>query len=153
MKKTFQAWQQIFETKKLDTTKDLHFITALEIKAITHVEPRIMAKMDSTSDLPPVFRKNGYFLLPVSNGKYAIVRGRGFHKLEPRSDVEKYLSQIKFPLTTASRGQSEMQYLDYSFNTGAIEYLIDCGPLYQSIRGERIQQEVLVQGKFDQAGG
>jgi hypothetical protein len=34
--------------------------------------------MDSTADLPPIFKKHGYFLLPVINGRYAIVRGNGF---------------------------------------------------------------------------
>ncbi len=135
MSKTFELWDKIFAAKKFDPKLDLHFITADEIKAIAGAEPRIMAKMDSSADLPPVFKQSGYFLLPVKNGRYAIVRGNGFHQLEATNEIQKHVSRIKFPLTTAGRGSSEMQYLDYSFNSGALESVLGKKPLYQSIRG------------------
>lgn len=137
MTKTFELWEKVFTAKQFDVSQDLHFITADEIKALANAEPRIMAKMDSSADLPPIFKKNGYFLLPVKNGRYAIVRGNGFHQLEALSkgDVSNHISRIKFPLTTAGRGSSEMQYLDYSFNSGALESILGKQPLYQSIRG------------------
>jgi len=135
MNKTFELWDKIFTTKQFDPKLDLHFITADEIKAISNAEPRILAKMDSSADLPPIFKKHGYFLLPVKNGRYAIVRGNGFHQLEATSVVQNHVSRIKFPLTTAGRGSSEMQYLDYSFNSGALESVLGKQPLYQSIRG------------------
>lgn len=141
MSKTFELWEQIFSTKQFDTSLDLHHITATEIKAITGAEARIMAKMDSTSDLPPIFKKYGYFLLPIKNGHYAIVRGNGFHQLEPVTDAETHVSRIKFHLTTAGRGSSEMQYLDYSFNSGALEKIIGKNPLYQSIRGREYSKQ------------
>jgi hypothetical protein len=100
-----------------------------------------MAKMDSSADLPPIFKKHGYFLLPVKNGRYAIVRGDGFHQLEGTSDITNHISRIKFPLTTAGRGSSEMQYLDYSFNSGALEAVLGKQPLYQSIRGREYSKE------------
>lgn len=136
MKNKFELWRKIFEIKKYSLRENLHFVTANEIKQITGQEPRIMAKMDYSIDLPPIFRENGYFLLPVENGKYAIVRGKGFHNLEPVSSKSKIISsKIKFGLTTASRGSSEMQFIDYSFNAGAIEQILNIGSLYQSIRG------------------
>lgn len=140
MNKTFQLWEKIFEDKKFDLEQDLHFITADDIKCITKAEPRIMAKMDNSSDLPDVFKRNGYFLLPVKNGRYAIVRGNGFHILEQRGEVESHTSRIKFHLATAGRGLSEMQYLDYSFNSGALEKIIGIEPLYQSIRGREFSK-------------
>ncbi len=141
MSKTFDLWEKIFETKALDVKQDLHFITADEIKALSGAEPRIMAKMDSTTDLPPIFKKHGYFLLPVKNGRYAIVRGNGFHQLEEVGKEIQHVSRIKFPLTTAGRGYSEMQYLDYSFNSGALEKVIGKNPLYQSIRGREYSKD------------
>lgn len=132
MKTTFEAWEKIFQTKQFDTTADLHFITADEIKAITGQEARIMAKVDFSKDLPEVFKRNGYFLLPVKNGNYAIVRGEGFHLLEGKVALQEYESKIDFPLTTAGRGQSEMQYLDHSYNTGVLEQVVGVGPLYQN---------------------
>jgi len=140
MNKTFSLWEKIFAEKKLDLSEDLHFITADEIKLISHAEPRIMAKMDSSADLPDVFKRNGYFLLPVKNGRYAIVRGSGFHKLEEKGEIDSHTSRIKFQLTTAGRGSSEMQYLDYSFNSGALEKIIGIEPLYQSIRGREFSK-------------
>jgi len=141
MSKTFKLWEKVFAAKQFDVGQDLHFVTADEIKAITGTEPRIMAKMDSSADLPPIFKKNGYFLLPVKNGRYAIVRGNGFHHLEEVGNVSNHISRIKFPLTTAGRGLSEMQYLDYSFNSGALENVLGKQPLYQSIRGREYSKE------------
>jgi Domain of unknown function (DUF6997)/Domain of unknown function (DUF6996) len=135
MTNTSRLWEQIFAAKQFDLREPLHFITADELKAITRAEPRILAKMDSSAALPPVFKRNGYFLLPVKNGKYAIVRGEGFHRLEPGAAPAEHASRIRFHLTTAGRGSSEMQYLDYSFNAGALESAVGISPLYQSIRG------------------
>src|SRR6266496_3329515 len=141
MSSSFQHWERIFAVKRFDVSQDLHFLTANEMKAITGAEPRILAKMDSTASLPPVFKSNGYFLLPVKNGEYAIVRGQGFHRLEAAVLPVDHVSRIKFHLTTAGRGSSEMQYLDYSFNAGAIEAVVGIAPLYQSIRGREYSRE------------
>jgi hypothetical protein len=141
MNSSFQHWDKIFAAKNFDVSQDLHFITADEIKAITAAEPRILAKMDSSSALPPVFKRNGYFLLPVKNGEYAIVRGEGFHRLEATVAPIDHTSRIKFHLTTAGRGKSEMQYLDYSFNAGALEAAVGISPLYQSIRGREYSRQ------------
>ncbi len=141
MAKTSDLWEKIFTVKNFDLTKDLHFISADEIKAIANHEPRIMAKVDSSADLPDVFKRNGYFLLPVKNGEYAIVRGNGFHLLEQKGTQIDHKSRIKFNLTTAGRGSSEMQYLDYSFNSGALENILGISPLYQSIRGREYSKQ------------
>jgi hypothetical protein len=130
-----QAWERIFEAKNFDLFADVHYISATEIKEITGEEPRLMAKADSSKDVPAVMRDNGYFLLPVNNGKYAIVRGKGFHELEDISSPIEFSSRIKFNLSTAMRNTSEMQYLDYCFASGLIEEVIDRGVLYSSIRG------------------
>ena len=102
MRDTFAAWEHLFQEKAFDTTQDLHLITANEIKAITKREPRIMAKIDCLGDLPDVFKRNGYFLLPVKNGNYAIVRGQGFHVLEEQKSVAQYESKIEFPKRSAT---------------------------------------------------
>ncbi len=135
MKQIYPLWEKIFIAKALDVTQDLHFITADEIKEIAHHEPRNMAKVDSLADLPPIFKKYGYFLLPVTKGKYAIVRGNGFHVLEKIVKAQKHISRIPFPLLTAARGLGEMQYVDYSVNSGGLEDVVGEKSLYPSIRG------------------
>lgn len=129
------AWEDVFQAKQFDTSLDTHSITASDIKTITGEEPRLMAKMDSSNDVPPIFKRYGYFLLPVSRKEYVIVRGKGFHNLESLNPVKNFESRVKFNLTTAQRGKSEMQYLDYSHIAGVIEDVIDRGTLYSSIRG------------------
>lgn len=135
-RETFALWEKIFEVKAFDVAKDLHFVTPNEIKAITNKEPRLIAKMDNTSDVPPIFKQHGYFLLSVGNKGYAIVRGNGFKQLEAmEAEPEEFTSRIKFNLTTSARGKSEMQYLDYCANAGLIEHVVGDGTLYPSIRG------------------
>ena len=132
----FEAWEKLFATLDIDTSKDQHIITAAQIKEITGREPRLMAKMDASSDVPPVMKRYGYFLLPVSRSDYTIVRGNGFHDLEVGGDgVKEFISQIKFNLTTNGRNTSEMQYLDYCSNAGLIEEVVGRGKLYPMIRG------------------
>ncbi|HEX5429557.1 MAG TPA: hypothetical protein VFX17_00570 [Patescibacteria group bacterium] len=130
-----ELWSKVFEIKKFDLNKDIHFITAKEIKQITGQEPRNMAKMDSTADLPSIFKNNGYFLLPIENGRYEIIRGEGYHKLEKNKKTGEYDADIKFSITTAARGASEMEYLDYSIYTGVLEKILGLGSMYPSIRG------------------
>ncbi len=131
-----EAWDKIFAEKGFDLSKDLHYVTATEIKSITGGgEARLLTKFDFSKDVPAILKNNGYFLLPVKNGTYAIVRGAGFQKLAGSVDVVEYKSNIDFPLTTAGRGQSEMQFLDNAYNTGVLEQILGEGSLYQSIRG------------------
>lgn len=130
-----EAWERIFQEKEYDLATDIHFISAQEIKNITGEEPRLMAKADSRKDLPAIMRDNGYFLLPVANGNYAIVRGEGFHNIETLSEPMQFKSRIKFNLSTAMRNTSEMQYLDYCFASGLMEEVVNRGVLYSSIRG------------------
>lgn len=132
----FVAWEKLFEELAIDTSKDLHIISASQIKQTTGREPRLMAKMDASRDVPPVMARNGYFLLPVSRSEYAIVRGNGFHELESQAELSKeFTSRIRFALTTNDRNSSEMQYLDYCSNAGLIESVIGRGKLYPMIRG------------------
>lgn len=135
MNKIETAWEQIFAAKKFDITSNVHYITANEMKAISGHEPRLLAKMDSSKDVPAIMKRHGYFLLPVSNGVYAIVRGDGFHNLEYTNQVQNFESKIKFNLSTMNRNTSEMQYLDYSAMSGLIEHVVNRGTLYPSIRG------------------
>ncbi len=132
----FVAWEKLFVDLNIDTSKELHIVSTKQIKQITKREPRLMAKMDSSKDVPPVMARHGYFLLPISRSEYAIVRGKGFHELEKRSQAAKeFVSRIRFNLVTNGRNTSEMQYLDYCANAGLIEEVVGKGKLYPMIRG------------------
>ena len=58
-----------------------------------------MAKIDRIESLPRVFRENNLFLLPVSRKEYAIVRGEGYHKLEPITDTKPITHSTQLPIS------------------------------------------------------
>jgi hypothetical protein len=81
-----EKWNIIFNQLQLDPTNPLSFVTAKQIKSISTEEPRLMAKMDTFDSLPKIFQDNSLFLVPVSRCGYAIVKGKGYHRLEPFSE-------------------------------------------------------------------
>ncbi len=102
------------------------------------MEPRLMAKFDTREDLPPIFRENGMFLLPVSNGEYVIIEGEGFHNLETcDKSIENFTCELPFDLKSSEYGSSEMQYVDYAFNSGLISHFTGIETLYPTIRGRK----------------
>ena len=126
-----EKWTRVVEELGLDLTKPINRVTARQIKRITGEEARIMAKMDARSDLPQVFRSQGVFVLPISNGEYIIVRGDGYHDLEaPESISRKFQSTMPFDLVTSRVGRSEMQYVDLAYNAGLIEHFANVDSLY-----------------------
>jgi hypothetical protein len=108
------AWEKLI-AERVDTRRDLAVVTKADIESVTGNELRLMAKMDSSADVPAALRRHGYFLLPIKNGEYLLVRGNGFHTLESLPEPPTvYRPHLDFDLMTLSVGDSEMQHLDYS---------------------------------------
>lgn len=68
-----EAWNKLFE--KYDILNKIqndgaYFITANQIKEFK--EPRLMAKWDSSENLPSIFKKNKINILPVSRSEYVL---------------------------------------------------------------------------------
>ncbi len=133
-----ELWEEIIKKKSFDLDREFNFITANEIKAITGAEPRILAKFDSSDELPPSFKEYGIFILPVKNKQYVLIKGKGYHNLEKMDEKPKiFKSRLPFELISSSIGVSEMQHIDYAFNSGLIENFANCGNLYLTIRGRK----------------
>lgn len=71
--KVNEAWKKLFE--KYDILNNIqndgvYFITAKQIKEFK--EPRLMAKWDSSENLPSIFKKNKINILPVSRSEYVL---------------------------------------------------------------------------------
>jgi len=143
-----KAWDKIFSDyfSDHDFDKEAALLTADMIKDATRGfketgerEVRILAKIDSREDLPDVFKKRGLFILPVKNGEYTIIKGEGFHDIQsPKSTPEAFKSRLTYELKSAAIGESEMQRLDYAFNTGLVHYFADVeGDLRLQIRGRK----------------
>ncbi|MDO8544748.1 MAG: AAA-associated domain-containing protein [Opitutaceae bacterium] len=131
------AWEKIIR-ERVDTTRDLATITKADIESATGNELRLMAKVDSSAELPDALRRHGYFILPVKNGEYLLVRGDGFHVLEALPEPPTiFRPELDFELTTLSIGNSESQHLDYSYHVGLIEHFAGVAGLRQTIRGRK----------------
>ncbi|MGO9001030.1 MAG: type II restriction enzyme [Limisphaerales bacterium] len=132
-----EAWEKLVRDK-VDTAKDLVSLTKKDIEATTGNELRLMAKVDFSVDLPEALRRHGYFILPVKNGEYVLVRGNGYHVLEKLPEPPTvFRPQLDFELETLGVGDSEAQHLDYSFNVGLIERFAGAPGLRQTIRNRK----------------
>lgn len=131
------GWEKLVR-ERVDTTKDLVIVTKADVESVTGNELRLMAKIDSSDALPEALRRHGYFILPVKNGEYVLVRGNGFHKIEGLSEpITVFRPKLDFELATLNVGNSESQHLDYCFNVGLIEKFADVTGLRQTIRGRK----------------
>ena len=132
-----EAWEKLV-LEKVDTTADLVTLTKKDIESVTGNELRLMAKVDFSADLPIALKKHGYFILPVKNGEYVLVRGDGYHTLEQLQEPPTiFRPRLDFELETLAVGDSESQHLDYSFNVGLIEKFAGTLGLRQTIRGRK----------------
>jgi len=131
------AWRKLV-AERVDTTRDLVVITKRDIEETTGNELRLMAKMDSLADVPAALKEHGYFILPIKNGEYALVRESGYHQLESLpAPPSVFRPSLDFELLTLGVGDAEMQHLDYCFNTGLFEHFGATTGLRQTIRGRK----------------
>jgi len=131
------AWERLV-AERVDTRRDLVVVSKADIESVTGNELRLMAKMDSLADVPAALRRHGYFILPIKNGEYVLVRGNGFHKLENLPEPPTvFRPQLDFDLMTLGVGDSEMQHLDYCYQIGLFEKFAGVAGLRQTIRGRK----------------
>lgn len=132
-----QAWKKLV-AERVNTSRDLVPLTKEDIESTTGNELRLMAKMDSSADVPKALREHGYFLLPTKNGEYLLVRGKGFHQLELLPEPPTvFRPTLDFELLTLGVGDAEMQHLDYCYNVGLFEHFAKVKGLRQTIRGKK----------------
>lgn len=131
------AWEKLV-TERVNTALDVVVLTKHDIESTTGNELRLMTKLDSSAVLPKALRRHGYFVLPIKNGEYVLVRGNGYHALEklPQPPTV-FKPKLDFELKTLDVGDSESQHLDYSYNVGLIERFAGLAGLRQTIRGRK----------------
>jgi hypothetical protein len=131
------AWEKLVQ-ERVDTKADLVTLTKGDIESVTGNELRLMAKVDYSSELPKALQRHGYFILPVRNGDYVLVRGNGYHVLEKLPEPPTiFRPQLDFELESLGIGDSESQHLDYSYNVGLLERFANTTGLRQTIRGRK----------------
>jgi hypothetical protein len=95
-----------------------------------------MAKMDRIESLPRVFRDNNLFLLPVSRKEYAIVKGEGYHKLEPITETKPITHSTQLHISKSfMKAESEGVLLEYANSCGLLEKVTGTQNLIQTFRG------------------
>ena len=129
-------WVKIISELGIDTSHSVSYVTAGEVNRISEKEARNMAYMDELAKVPAIFSSNSLFLLPVSNGRYAIVRGQGYHELEESRVVEEEY-RPSYPPDTAllEPSKSEGSAIAYALNTGLVSHLTGVSPVFLGAPG------------------
>lgn len=141
-------WKKIFEDFGLenhDFDRGPYYLSAKQIKESTHGftktgerEVRILCKQDTREKRPQVFKERGLFILPVKNGKYAILKGEGYFDIPAISGEAKYYeSKLEHSLDTSKIGDSEMQHLDFAYATSLLRTFLNDESLVLTIRGRK----------------
>ncbi|MCD6417354.1 hypothetical protein J7M00_01055, partial [bacterium] len=143
-----EPWERIFEMYSIDShnfSKEPFILTAEQIKTATadyvttaNREVRILVKQDTRESRPRIFREKGLFILPIKNGKYAIIKGEGYVDIpEIKTKVKEYKSSLKFNLDTSLVGNSEMQHIDFAYASSLIRSFMKDDSLVLTIRGRK----------------
>jgi len=143
-----KSWERIFkecDLEKYNFDEEPFLITASQIKEACQdfkktgeKEVRILCKQDTRESRPEIFKKWGLFLLPIKNGKYAIIKGEGYIDIPKiEKTTEFYASKLDFTLDTPKIGDSEMQHLDFAYASSLIRSFLDDESLVLTIRGRK----------------
>ena len=131
-----EKWSDIISELNMDLSKPVNYITAKQIKQVTNEDARLMAKIDRTENLPKAFLENNVFLLPTSRKDYAIVRGRGYHHLEPITTFDTIDYTVRLPLPTSSwKTESEAVLLEHANSCGLLREVTGIPDLTKTIIG------------------
>jgi len=129
-------WEDVVAELGLDLSQPLNYVSASDVKRISHEEPRLMASMDSKERLPAIFLQRGLFVLPVSSNRYAIVRGKGYEELDDVGEPRKFESRLPFDLTALAYGTGETGRILHAFHAGVLNDFSAVPEMYQVVGGK-----------------
>jgi len=136
---TDEAWSRIWYSIPVTLKNGMsQIITAKQIKEHgNHIEPRIACHFDTSKKLPKVMVKTHTFPLPVKNGQYIIVKGKGFHKLEEINDKPKDFVSLMGMSINSLGGSGESKFLAYADNSGLISHFLNRGEIFKWDEGRQ----------------
>lgn len=88
-----EAWNKLFEKYDIFSkiqSEGAFFITANQIREFK--EPRLMAKWDSSENLPSIFKKHKVNILPISRNKYVL---SDFKLYEPIPELGEHITEMQ----------------------------------------------------------
>src|SRR5579871_5776096 len=136
-----ERWTAVAQEIGVDFDKPINFLSADDIKQATRrlgaqEEPRIMASMDWKGALPDVFKRHEVFMVPLSRGEYAIVRGDGFESLEPPAQSVDFHGHSPLDLETLRYARGESRYLLHALHSGVFAHFTGVDQLYPTVMGK-----------------
>ena len=130
-------WDEIFRVLGFDCTKQMYSVTAKQIKAIAKEEPRLMASIDSADKLPRIFKEHGLFILPVGSDRYVLMKGKGYHDLEPlEREPRRFPARLPFDMAMLAYGTGETRYLLHAYHAGLLSDFTGVREMYQTAGGK-----------------
>lgn len=137
---TDRGWRRVFERFQLNDRADIVEISARQLNQVRDEgiapDARLMAKFDSRDRLPLFLRERGYFIVPIRNGRYALIRGDGYLDLSPQLEPEDYSTRFS-PVELSGRSRSESSQLSLALNCGLLEHHFRMAGLRQTFSGKR----------------
>ena len=143
-----KAWSSIIRFTRMedhDFSQSPFLLTTEQIKDATRQfkapkdrEARILCKQDTREDRPDFFVKNGLFILPVDNKSYYIVKGEGYVDVKmPVTRPTRFTSEAGFVLESSTKGDGEMQYVDFAHAAGLTSKFLGIRKFHLTIRGRK----------------
>ena len=138
--KNDDAWIKLFDKHSILEHIDqngFYEISASEIKKVR--EPRLMTKFDHSSNRPEIFKKNKLSILPITRGKYTILKFDAYQKIDEESFLKNspimmtkpnFLESIDFDNIT-----SEAIAINVAYISGIFHHFINDDDLYSTISG------------------
>ena len=127
-KNNTDAWERLFE--KYDIVNEInnkgYFEITAEMIKMTGREPRLMAKFDSSDDLPDIFKDNNLAILPIGRGSYIIGRFQNYQEVKIDNDINVETKYLPEYVTTIDYNNitSEAVSLNAAYTSGMIEDVI-----------------------------
>jgi hypothetical protein len=140
MSKRNQEWETVFESLKIQdqlVNRPWIPVTASDIKSLGY-EPRLLAKIDHSKDLPSIFKELNLGILPISIDTYAVGFFNTFFPVGDLQTGRKKLSlgSSNFQTLDSKDFSSESSMLNMVQAAGIIEK-ISSTPAHQTISGRR----------------
>ena len=145
--KNDRAWLAVFDEyillRKIEE-QGYAYVTATELKQAGRREPRLMAKQDTLSSRPAIFRQHDLSIFPVENGRYIIFRDpehKSYFSLD--ADLDRIPRESYYPLVDLRSFDSypqhqqfsESQAIDFAFTSGLLQHFLLDERLHLTIRG------------------
>lgn len=131
------AWKSLFE--KYDVLKAIETYGCFEVSASQmreFREPRLMAKLDHSINLPKVFLDNKLAILPITRGDYVISHFKAYHKFEADNSS---ITQVSLPAYIQSLDcndiPSEAIALNCAVASGIIEDFLEDDEIVSTVSG------------------